>query len=79
MGISPSKQVSENFRNSADFNSACDSVYEDCLDLTHHPLSSSVSDELSSASDRLHQYLVSLHFPLIEKWVPTPPTLSQVD
>ncbi|KAM7486729.1 hypothetical protein LguiA_002738 [Lonicera macranthoides] len=77
MGLSSSKRVSRTLRNSADFNSACDSVYEDCLALTQHAFPGVKPYQLFSASENLHRSLSSL--PLIHKWVPTPPTRSQVD
>ncbi|GFS31219.1 hypothetical protein Acr_00g0016240 [Actinidia rufa] len=78
MGTSASKRVSRSFTDSNDFNSTCDSVYEECLNLTQHAFPGVRPYQLSSATDRVHHSLSTSH-PLIKKWVPTPPTRSQVD
>ncbi|CAK9142668.1 unnamed protein product, partial [Ilex paraguariensis] len=64
---------------SPEFNSVCDSVYEDCLTLTQHALPGVKPYQLVSASERLHCSHTTLHFLLITKWVPQPLSRSQVD
>ncbi|KAA8527265.1 hypothetical protein F0562_034638 [Nyssa sinensis] len=78
MGLSASKRVSRTFQESPDFNSACESVYEECLSLTQHAFPGVRPYQLLNASDRLHHSLSTGHA-LIIKWVPTPPTRYQVD
>ncbi|KAK3017655.1 hypothetical protein RJ639_003272 [Escallonia herrerae] len=78
MGLSASKRVCRALRDSPAFNSTCDSVYEDCLALAQHAFPGVRPYQLASASDRLHHSL-STEIPLIRKWVPSPPTRSQVD
>ncbi|GAB4825580.1 hypothetical protein Ancab_008454 [Ancistrocladus abbreviatus] len=78
MGLSASKRVSRSFRDSSDFNSACDSVFEECLTLTQHAFPGIFAYQLSDASFRLHLSL-SLSNPLVKKWLPSPPSQAQVD
>lgn len=78
MGLSASKRVSNSLQNSSEFNSACDSVYDDCLSLSQHAFAGVKPYQLFSAAERLH---ASLHptVPLITNWVKSPPTRLQVD
>ncbi|CAN4100660.1 unnamed protein product [Withania somnifera] len=78
MGLSASKRVSNSLQNSSDFNSACDSVYDDCLSLSQHAFPGVKPYQLFSATERLHASLYS-SVPLIKKWVKSPPTRLQVD
>lgn len=79
MGLSSSKRVSQTLRDSTYFNSACDSVFEECLALTQHAFPGVKPYQLASASDRLHNSLTLIHYPLVQRWVPAPPSRSQVD
>lgn len=81
MGLSSSKGVSRKLSDSTDFNSACDSVYEECLQLSQHAFPGVRPYQLTSASDRLHRTLSDHQppLPLIQKWVRSPPSRSQVD
>lgn len=80
MGVSPSKRVKSSLSNSAEFDSACVSAFSHCLSLTEHAFDGVFPFQLATASDHLHQTLHALHpHPLILKWVPSPPTRSQVD
>ncbi|XAR71067.1 hypothetical protein NMG60_11028163 [Bertholletia excelsa] len=80
MGLSASKRVSRSLNESEAFNSACDSVYEQCLSLGQHAFPGVRPYQLCSATDRLHQYLTNTHLhPLVKKWLPSPPTRLQVD
>ncbi|XP_009630894.1 uncharacterized protein [Nicotiana tomentosiformis] len=78
MGLSASKRVTRSLQNSSEFNSACDSVYDDCLSLSQHAFPGVKPYQLFSAAERLH---VSLYpsVPLITNWVKSPPTRLQVD
>ncbi|KFK32376.1 hypothetical protein AALP_AA6G233300 [Arabis alpina] len=79
MGISGSKRVKTILSNSPEFNSACDSAYEESLSLAQHAFSGVRPYQLLSAADHIHRNLTSLKFPLITKWVSSPPSQSQVD
>ncbi|KAI3746653.1 hypothetical protein L6452_09092 [Arctium lappa] len=79
MGLSSSKQVAGKLRASPEFNSACDSVYQQSLSLAQHAFPGIPRYQLASTSDRLYQTLSELHLPLIDKWVTSPPTRSQID
>lgn len=79
MGISGSKRVKTTLSNSPEFNSACDSAYEESLSLAQHAFAGVRSYQLLSAADHIHRNLTSLRFPLIIKWVSSPPSQSQVD
>ncbi|PRQ50881.1 hypothetical protein RchiOBHm_Chr2g0138101 [Rosa chinensis] len=81
MGVSPSKRVKSSFSNSPEFNSACDSAFSHCLSLTEHGFDGVFPFQLATASDHLYQTLqAGPHpHPLILRWVPSPPTRSQVD
>ncbi|XP_062090068.1 uncharacterized protein LOC133796530 [Humulus lupulus] len=80
MGISASKRVKTLLSNSAEFNSACDSVYSYCLSLTQHAFPGVFLYQLNTASEKLYQILtVDQPHPIILKWVSSPPTNSQVD
>ncbi|KAJ7947461.1 Transmembrane protein [Quillaja saponaria] len=80
MGLSASKRVKGSLSNSPEFNSACDSAYSHCLSLTQQAFEGVFPYQLATASDHLH-YIFSTQqpHPLILKWVPSPPTRSQVD
>ncbi|KAL6342417.1 hypothetical protein AAG906_009090 [Vitis piasezkii] len=78
MGLSASKRVKSSLQNSPKFDSVCDSVYSECLDLSEHAFAGVRPYQLSGASLRLHQSLCD-HHPLIKRWVPSPPTQLQVD
>ncbi|GMH28041.1 hypothetical protein Nepgr_029884 [Nepenthes gracilis] len=78
MGISASKRVSRRFRDSEEFNSACDSVFEECLTLTQHAFPGIFPYQLSEACYGLH-FSLSSSDPLVKKWLPSPPSLAQVD
>ncbi|CAM8964535.1 unnamed protein product [Rhodiola kirilowii] len=77
MGISPSKRVSAILSTSPDFNSACHSVFNNCLELTQHAFPGVLPYQLTTASDLLHSALLT--YPLIARWVKSPPSRSQVD
>ncbi|KAH1097428.1 hypothetical protein J1N35_014349 [Gossypium stocksii] len=82
MGISQSasKRVTSALVNSSQFNSACDSVYSQCLSLTQEAYPGVFPYQLLNAAANLHQHLTSLcPHPLILRWVPYPPARSQVD
>ncbi|KAL3835089.1 hypothetical protein ACJIZ3_009825 [Penstemon smallii] len=78
MGLSASKRVKTNLHNSSEFNSACDSVYANCLSITQHAFTGVKPYQLFSATEHLHSIL-SQSLPLISKWVPLPPDRGQVD
>ncbi|XP_019184654.1 PREDICTED: uncharacterized protein LOC109179611 [Ipomoea nil] len=78
MGISASKRVGRYLHKSAEFNSACDSVYDDCLSLAQHAFDGVKPYQLVSATERLHSKL-SDSIPLVAKWVQSAPTRAQVD
>nr|GLL49368.1 uncharacterized protein LOC109179611 [Ipomoea trifida] len=78
MGISASKRVGRYLNKSAEFNSACDSVYDDCLSLAQHAFDGVKPYQLVSATERLHSKL-SDSIPLVAKWVKSAPTRAQVD
>ncbi|KAI3723611.1 hypothetical protein L2E82_35346 [Cichorium intybus] len=79
MGLSSSKRVAAKLRDSPEFSSACDTVYEQFLDLAQQTFPGIPRYQLVSASDRLYQTLSDLHLPLIDKWITSPPTRSQID
>ncbi|XP_050208691.1 uncharacterized protein LOC126659415 [Mercurialis annua] len=80
MGISASKRVKTTLDNSAEFNSACDSAYTYCLSLTQHAFQGVLPYQLPTASDQIHTAISTSHnYPLLLKWVPSPPTRSQID
>uniref|UniRef100_A0A7N0THE6 Uncharacterized protein n=1 Tax=Kalanchoe fedtschenkoi TaxID=63787 RepID=A0A7N0THE6_KALFE len=59
MGISPSKRVSTILANSSEFNSACDSVFQRCLEATQHAFPGLLPYQLATASDLLHSSLLT--------------------
>ena len=77
MGISGSKRVKTTLSNSPEFHSACDSAYEESLSLAQHAFAGVRPYQLLSAAAHIHRNLSS--FPLIIRWVPSPPSQSQVD
>ncbi|XP_023539875.1 uncharacterized protein LOC111800422 [Cucurbita pepo subsp. pepo] len=80
MGISASKRVKNSLSNSPDFDSACDSTFSHCLDLTQHAYAGVFPYQLCTAADHLHRLLTTVRpHPLISKWLPSPPTRQQVD
>lgn len=79
MGISGSKRVTTILSNSPEFNSACDSAYEESLSLAQHAFAGVRPYQLVSAAAHIHRNLSSLGFSLITRWVPSPPSQSQVD
>ncbi|KAF5767983.1 hypothetical protein HanRHA438_Chr14g0641961 [Helianthus annuus] len=79
MGSSSSKRVTETLQSSADFTTACTTVYQQSLSLTQQAFPGLPRYQIASASDRLYQTLTSLNLPLINKWVNSPPTRTQID
>ncbi|KAK9062658.1 hypothetical protein SSX86_019847 [Deinandra increscens subsp. villosa] len=79
MGLSSSKLVAGKLQASSDFNSACDTVFQQSLSLAQQAFPGVPRYQVASASDRLYQTLSDLHLPLIDKWVNSPPTRSQID
>lgn len=80
ISLSASKRVKSSLSNSPLFDSACDSTYSHCLSLTQHAFPGVFPYQLSTAADHLHRTLsVVQPHPLILKWVPAPPSRSQVD
>ncbi|KAL1191188.1 hypothetical protein V5N11_014251 [Cardamine amara subsp. amara] len=79
MGISGSKRVKTAIYKSPEFDSACDSAYEESLSLAQHAFAGVHPYQLHSAAAHIHRNLSSLRFPLITRWVPSPPSQSQVD
>ncbi|XP_009142202.1 uncharacterized protein LOC103866082 [Brassica rapa] len=77
MGISGSKRVKTTLSNSPEFHSACDSAFEESLSLAQHAFAGVRPYQLLSAAAHIHRNLSS--FPLIIRWVPSPPSQSQVD
>uniref|UniRef100_A0A7N0ZUD3 Uncharacterized protein n=1 Tax=Kalanchoe fedtschenkoi TaxID=63787 RepID=A0A7N0ZUD3_KALFE len=59
------------------FNSACDSVFQRCLEATQHAFPGLLPYQLATASDLLHSSLLT--HPLIARWLKSPPTRPQVD
>ncbi|XP_077229273.1 uncharacterized protein LOC143862162 [Tasmannia lanceolata] len=78
MGVAASKKVEKTLKDSPEFDSACNSVYSDCLNLTQHAFPGVLPYQLSDASDRLHLKL-STALPLVKKWASLPPSQTQVD
>lgn len=81
MGISASSQarVSETLRKSSDFNAVINSVYQNSVSQAQHAFPGIKPYQLLSASDQIHASLTLINYPLVLKWVPSPPTRSQVD
>ncbi|CAA7050483.1 unnamed protein product [Microthlaspi erraticum] len=79
MGISGSKRVKTTLSNSREFDSACDSAYEESLSLAQHAFAGVLPYQLLPAATHIHRNLSSLRFPLVVRWVPSPPSQSQVD
>ncbi|MED6217970.1 hypothetical protein PIB30_022728 [Stylosanthes scabra] len=77
MGLSVSKRVKSSLSNSAEFDSACNSTFSHCLDLTQHAYPGVLPYQLNSAAEHLHGQL-STHA-LIQRWVNAPPDRSQVN
>ncbi|KAL8201815.1 hypothetical protein R6Q57_010962 [Mikania cordata] len=79
MGLSSSKRVAGKLRSSPEFTSACNTVFEQSLSIAQQSFPGIPRYQIASASDRLYQTLSDLHIPLIDKWVTSPPTRSQID
>lgn len=79
MGISGSKRVKTTLYKSPEFDSACDLAYEESLSLAQHAFPGVRPYQLHSAAAHIHRNLSSLRLPLITRWVPSPPSQSQVD
>ncbi|GAV73551.1 hypothetical protein CFOL_v3_17035 [Cephalotus follicularis] len=80
MGLSASKRVKWTLASSTEFNSACDSAYDHCLSLTQHAVHGVFPYQLPTAATHLHRILTTTNpHPSIIRWVPSPPTRSQVD
>lgn len=78
MGISASRnRVKSAVSKSPEFDSACDSAFADCLALTQHAFPGVFPYQLPTASSHLHSSLSAV--PLIQRWVPSPPSRSQID
>ncbi|KAG9444680.1 hypothetical protein H6P81_016020 [Aristolochia fimbriata] len=78
MGLSASIRVSSILETSPEFDAACNSVYDDCLNLAQHAFSGVRHYQLSDASLRLHLALTS-SLPFVKQWMPSPPSEAQVD
>ncbi|PIA55975.1 hypothetical protein AQUCO_00700354v1 [Aquilegia coerulea] len=78
MGQSASKRVENSLHGSSEFRTACESVYKEALDLAQHIFPGIRPYQLFNACTKLHQTLSTVD-PLIKKWVPSPPSQSQVD
>ncbi|XP_002530305.2 uncharacterized protein LOC8263163 [Ricinus communis] len=81
MGISVSKRVKAGVANSSEFDSACDSAYNQCLSLTQHAFQGVLPYQLPTASSLIHTAITTTAHKnnLILKWVPSPPTRTQID
>ena len=79
MGISGSKRVTTILSNSPEFDSACDSAYDESLSLAQHAFAGVRPYQLVSAAAHIHRNLSALRFPLITRWLSSPPSQSQVD
>lgn len=80
MGLSASKRVNASLSKSPEFESACDSAFSYCLSQTQHAFQGVFPYQLHSASIYLHDLLSDAYpNPLILKWLPAPPSRSQVD
>lgn len=80
MGISASKRVKRTLANSPEFDSACHSAYTHCLSLTQHAFPGALPYQLPTASDQIYAAVSTTREPrLIIKWVPSPPTRTQID
>lgn len=77
MGLSASKRVEKTLKNSPEFYAACDTVYDECLDLSQHAFPGVMTYQLPGAAARLHSRLLLL--PIVKRWVPSPPDQGQVD
>lgn len=78
MGISASRnRVKSAVSKSPEFDSACDSAFNHCLSLTQHAFPGVFPYQLPTASDHLHPSLSTV--PLVHRWVPSPPSRSQID
>lgn len=78
MGLIASKtRVKSTLSTTAEFHSACDSAFTECLSLTQHAFPGVFPYQLPTASILLQRSLSTV--PLIHKWVPSPPTRSQID
>ncbi|OVA08800.1 hypothetical protein BVC80_8801g28 [Macleaya cordata] len=78
MGLSASKRIEKSLLESTEFITACNSVYEECLNLSQHAFSGVRPYQLFDASAKLH-LKTSAVIPLVKNWVPSPPNRVQVD
>ncbi|OWM67904.1 uncharacterized protein LOC116197457 [Punica granatum] len=81
MGITISSsrnRVKSAVSKSPEFDSACDSAFAHCLSLTQHSFPGVFPYQLPAASAHLHRSLSS-SLPLVRRWVPSPPSRSQID
>ncbi|KAJ8649153.1 hypothetical protein MRB53_002176 [Persea americana] len=77
MGLSSSR-VQKTLTNSPEFDTACHSVFDECLDLSQHAFPGVMAYQLPGAAARLHSHLLVL-LPIVKRWVPSPPDQGQVD
>lgn len=77
MGLSSSR-VGKTLTNSTEFEAACHSVFDECLDLSQHAFPGVMAYQLPGAAARLHSHLLVL-LPIVKRWVPSPPDQGQVD
>ncbi|XP_073003974.1 uncharacterized protein [Typha latifolia] len=78
MGQNPSKRVETTLLSSPSFVTACDAVFADSLAAAEHAFPLLRPYQLHPAALRLHVAL-SDAIPLIRRWVPLPPSRTQVD
>ncbi|XP_042518048.1 uncharacterized protein LOC122091886 isoform X2 [Macadamia integrifolia] len=82
MGLSVSKRVEKSLQDSPEFDAACNSVFEECLEMAQHIDAGVRLYQLAGASERLHQRLYSSslqHRHLLKKWLQSPPNRTQID
>ncbi|KAJ4972737.1 hypothetical protein NE237_005911 [Protea cynaroides] len=81
MGLSASKRVEKALQESPEFDAACNSVYEESLEIAQHTTSGIRPYQLAGASGRLHERLYSSvqHPRFVKKWLPSPPNRTQID
>uniref|UniRef100_A0A2P2IHG2 Uncharacterized protein LOC105628433 n=1 Tax=Rhizophora mucronata TaxID=61149 RepID=A0A2P2IHG2_RHIMU len=79
LSLSASKRVKTTLSDSPEFGTACDSAFGHCLSLTEHAFRGVLPYQLSTASDQIHATLLRNRHPVIIRWVPSPPTRTQVD
>jgi len=84
MGLSPSKRVENDLRNSPSFQSAMTNTYEECMNLTQHAFPGPCLYQLLHASTSVYTLLLSSSkddsaSKIQQKWLPQPPTQIQID